>query len=412
MSNPSKPKLRWYQYSLRSLLILVTLFGIACSWVAVKMREARLEAEAAEAIRKMGGSAYYDYEIHDPKAKPPGPDWVRKIFGTSFVSSITSVSVDSTDFDLELLKNLHHLKYLYFRPFNSNETANGVTNEGLKILTNFDQLEGLLLISDNITDEGLSSLRGLTNLKTLTILSKNITGTGLANLSGMKNLDYLALVQNAIDDEGLSHLPDLPHLQTLNLSLTKITDTGLKHLGKYQALMNLELCKTKIQGDGFKHLAGLAKMRCLRLDFNPSSSNLTNLKYLQNLQKLDLGNSTMNDDGLKQLKEVTQIAELNLCETKITDAGLESLMNMKNLRDLDLGGDEITDEGMKQLAKLHNLVNLDVGGTKITDAGLECLKDLKLKYLDSSATDVSEEERAKFHEASKEYCSRIPVWSW
>lgn len=30
--HPPEHKLRWYQYSLGTLLVLVTLFAIACSW--------------------------------------------------------------------------------------------------------------------------------------------------------------------------------------------------------------------------------------------------------------------------------------------------------------------------------------------------------------------------------------------
>jgi hypothetical protein len=36
-ANP-KPKRRWYQYSLRTLLICVTLFAVACSWFAIMGR--------------------------------------------------------------------------------------------------------------------------------------------------------------------------------------------------------------------------------------------------------------------------------------------------------------------------------------------------------------------------------------
>jgi hypothetical protein len=35
VEKPVKRKLRWYQYSLRTLLIVVTLFAVACSWSAV-----------------------------------------------------------------------------------------------------------------------------------------------------------------------------------------------------------------------------------------------------------------------------------------------------------------------------------------------------------------------------------------
>ena len=36
MPDPT-PKLRWFQFRLRTLLVVVTLCAVACSWVAVKM---------------------------------------------------------------------------------------------------------------------------------------------------------------------------------------------------------------------------------------------------------------------------------------------------------------------------------------------------------------------------------------
>ena len=62
----STPKLRWFQFSLRTLLIVVTLCAIPCSWLAVKMRRAEREKataadaakrrqEAVAAAKKLGG---------------------------------------------------------------------------------------------------------------------------------------------------------------------------------------------------------------------------------------------------------------------------------------------------------------------------------------------------------------------
>jgi hypothetical protein len=41
-----KPKLRWFQYRLRTLLVVVTLFAIPCSWLAVKRQQAKRRLES------------------------------------------------------------------------------------------------------------------------------------------------------------------------------------------------------------------------------------------------------------------------------------------------------------------------------------------------------------------------------
>jgi hypothetical protein len=79
----TKRKLRWYQYSLRSLFILSFLVAIASSWLAVEMRQAKRQKEAVEIVQRLGGGVGYDYEVDSNDrlitgATPPGPAWLRK----------------------------------------------------------------------------------------------------------------------------------------------------------------------------------------------------------------------------------------------------------------------------------------------------------------------------------------------
>jgi hypothetical protein len=55
-----KPRRRWYQYSLRTLLLLMLLVSVGMSAVATRMRTARRQRDAVAAIQESGGSvAYY-----------------------------------------------------------------------------------------------------------------------------------------------------------------------------------------------------------------------------------------------------------------------------------------------------------------------------------------------------------------
>ena len=57
-SRPRKPKCRWYQFSLWTLLLFVVVVGVAASVLGVKMNEwreeerMRREAEKAENVRR------------------------------------------------------------------------------------------------------------------------------------------------------------------------------------------------------------------------------------------------------------------------------------------------------------------------------------------------------------------------
>ena len=52
-----------FQFSLRSLLLLVVVVAIPCSWLATEMEAARKQREAVEEIEKTGGRVVYDYQL-------------------------------------------------------------------------------------------------------------------------------------------------------------------------------------------------------------------------------------------------------------------------------------------------------------------------------------------------------------
>ena len=53
MVDTAKPRRRWFQYSLRSLMIFVLFWSLACSWLAVKMQQARRQRAAVERDREI-----------------------------------------------------------------------------------------------------------------------------------------------------------------------------------------------------------------------------------------------------------------------------------------------------------------------------------------------------------------------
>ena len=117
---PRKHKLRWYQFSLRSLMIFVTLWAIPCSWLGVKMKQAREQRAAVEWIEGLGGSVGYDYQL-DASGKqikgaiPPGPAWVRELLGDDFLTRVAVVVLRKsrvTGTGLERLKGIAQLRIL------------------------------------------------------------------------------------------------------------------------------------------------------------------------------------------------------------------------------------------------------------------------------------------------------------
>ena len=62
MSGPVSPRLRWYQYRLRTLFLLMLAVALGMGLVAVPLQKAWRQKAAADGIRKLGGVVEYDYQ--------------------------------------------------------------------------------------------------------------------------------------------------------------------------------------------------------------------------------------------------------------------------------------------------------------------------------------------------------------
>ncbi len=75
---------------------------------------------------------------------------------------------------------------------------------------------------------------------------------------------------------------------------------------------------------------------------------------------------------------------LNMQNSRITDEDLKDLHKVQNLKGLDLQGARITDEGLQEIAKLKSLVSVTLTGTPTTPEGREALRkarpDMTVKH--------------------------------
>jgi len=160
-TQPPKPKRRWCQFSLRTLLVVMTLF---CVTLGIASYQARRQKAAVNKIHELGGVSLYEYNLDDPNTmgEPPGPAWLVGLIGIDYFDDVVAVGLrdlPTTDADLELLRDLPDLRQLSIRRTN-------VTDAGLEHLKGLKHLEYLGLEGTNVTDEGVKKLqRALPNCK-------------------------------------------------------------------------------------------------------------------------------------------------------------------------------------------------------------------------------------------------------
>ena len=267
------PKRRWMQFSLGTMLVLLTAL---CIWLAVVVNRARCEREGLAAAERLRAQVRFDYQIEYRKRpkndvlylrrEPPGPRWLREIIGDEYFREAHSVGFNGshgsrvTDADLEQIVKLKRLTKLQLHVAGTSELSNGglqhlaalhdlrvLTFEGVRLdprgldcLRKLPQLEYLNLRNTPVDDEALVYVGELKELYTLVLDGTRVTDKGLVRLARLTNLnEWLGLADTDITDAGLAHLMGLTKLEHLNLSRTKVTAAGVAKL--QQSLPNVEI---------------------------------------------------------------------------------------------------------------------------------------------------------------------------
>jgi len=222
---------RWrFQFSLRSLVVLVVAVAVPLGWFGVKMREAERQRRAVVAVERAGGWVEYhqmdEFLQMTGRQEPPAPAWLMKLVGVDFFADIAVVSLSST----------------------------AVGNETMEHLSVLTKLEVLLLGDTNVSDLGLEHLTSMTKLEVLSLADTNVSDLGLEHLKGMTKLTRLTLSETQITDLGLKHLGGMTSLLNLSLYCTHVSDVGLKHLKGLANLHYVDVSDTQVTVEGIKDL--------------------------------------------------------------------------------------------------------------------------------------------------------------
>ena len=191
----AKPKRRWFQFSLRTLLIAMTVLCIGPGgYVAYEQGKAREKQGAVAAIEKLSGYVFYDEKA------PARSGLTRLILGDDSFGNVNGVDFNPlktenrqiTDADLRHLQSFPRLNHLVLK------NCRQITDAGLGELSGLANLQYLYLNDTPITNAGLVHLARLSSLEELSLTHTQVTGPGLLQLSGLTKLDYLYLYSTRI----------------------------------------------------------------------------------------------------------------------------------------------------------------------------------------------------------------------
>jgi Leucine-rich repeat (LRR) protein len=221
-----RSRCRWLRFSLRTMMLLVTLL---CVWLGVTSYRANKQKRAVERLAGQG-SVGYDYQttapFGAPRPLPPGPAWLRELIGSDYFVTVDSADVyvkSAGDDSIAALEDFPQLCSLDLH-------GPGVTDSVLARLSKLTQLRNLCLYDNSITESGWESVGQFIHLKRLLLGGSNVTDVSLERIAGLGELVELRMVDCPVTDVGLQYIKRLRHLQLLDIRGTGITDTGLADL--------------------------------------------------------------------------------------------------------------------------------------------------------------------------------------
>lgn len=177
---------RWLQFRLKWLLLFVAVLSAPLSWLGWKLEEKRRERWAEKELGKFSVAIMLNYVTdEDPfgdveSPPPPGPAWLRRLFGDDCFVHVESVCCWESKLDPDI--NLDHVS----GPAREGMSDNPPLNDGaLVYLRYFPNLRELSLDGSEVTDAGLRHLYSLSRLESLDLKDTKVSAGAVANLRKM-----------------------------------------------------------------------------------------------------------------------------------------------------------------------------------------------------------------------------------
>jgi len=438
------PRRRWFQYSLRSILVLITLAAIALAAWNTYRKRLRVQNRALPELTRLKAEV---------DVQPVGPEWLRALPGGEDLFKVVSVNLEHhrlKDEDLECLEHLRYLERLYL-------AATPVSNQGLAHVAKCKRLKRLSLWKTRITDLGMEHLRGLEDLELLDIQETKVTEAALAHLKHLPRLKKLiqtielsdegiellarfphrpvtSVQARGITDQGMWALTGLTRLETLAISDSTLTPKAAEYFKHLRNLKHLSVIRTEWTDEALVHLATLPRLRSVfatvetsgvtfrafarawgkrftelmiqneyvnghaskihvGLRLGKADTDLDGLRHFENLTKVIIEGEQYGEEALAYLAHAPRLERLTLV-TPVGDQGVKHVATIKTLKWLCIAGPQRHDfrrearcnfsrGGLDALRELVNLKDLSLANLALTDEHLGFLEGMgKLKQLD------------------------------
>jgi Leucine-rich repeat (LRR) protein len=320
----------------------MTLSACASYWFAIELANFHLEKKSVMAIEdSLQGILIGDNEDANGPILEPQFDlsqiWHGRLYSPVTTAFIAERPVSENDWH-----NLQSLRYLKSLKFQKCQL------ESQKIeFSQFSRLVELHILDTSLSQRQIHSLKGLSHLEELYLDNSGSHDGWMDIISSLEKLRCLA-VDGDVTDAGVAQLSRMHRLRGLSLAGSRVTSRSGAVIGELQEIEWLNLDNTSIDDTFLESLGTLASLDTLRL-----------------------GNTQITDVGIRHLGSLKKLRVLNLSNTRITDGSALYLAGLPKLEILDLSGTDITNQTLSILDNAPSLRELEIARTRIDKSRAE-----------------------------------------
>lgn len=417
---------RWLQFSLRGLLIMTLLIGLALGWA---LRESDIRKRETVALRTLPDlyENLQGYSVGFADMAYCGPEWLRRIWReddlefyqrvvrleihyegeqpvpaeetTKFAALLESALLNlpfvrdlntEVDFPFEQVdsKAFARIEELHFAPTQDRTLAALKHWPSLATLEIYDfDKDAWPQRECHFTDAALTYLGECAALESVTLPLICSADKQLACLGSMKRLRSVTMsfpYGSRLTQAELRRLVNVAPIQELVLSGTEIEENALEPLGRLPELESVSLrgCDGVTDAE-LRHLANLHKFRALKLRAlslggrEVTGEGFAAFSKSTKLEYLDLGSSPISQQGIRRVAALPELRCLKMKRDQVADGILGELAESPTLEEVDLDSCKaFTDAGIARLAESKSIRILQLYNTEISDKSLEPLSKM------------------------------------
>lgn len=253
------------RFSVRSLLVLITLCGLALGAFTIFVHS---HIQAYHLEQQMLAEWNRLELVVTAETAARGPAWLQKWKDGKYAQRVVNLSIQSRSFSETELAKLRRLEYLQWLRIESDAE---ITDEALSKLANVAILDTLYLANTHVRCTGTGELSRL-NLRSLIVSGDRFTNDDAEWIHDLQELTHVQL-RAPVTGGDVKSLASLPKLESLKIVSDQFTDDGLAHVSQLVNLRFLDL-ECPVSDAGMEHLIPLKNLERLVCFAGPQASNL------------------------------------------------------------------------------------------------------------------------------------------